>query len=213
MNTSLKAFANVLAISAHTDDAEIGAGGTIARLIEEGSNVEICALSWCGDENLKEEYFKAAAQLGIPKTGIFLKNFKRRTFPQHRQEILDCLWQLGRKKEYDLILIPSDYDTHQDHGVVNDESFRSFKHISTIWGYEIQWNNKNFRADGFVELSPQHVRTKISAAACYQSQIQEGRNYAFDPISIRAHVVDRGSCIRVQYAEAFQEIRFIYRLE
>lgn len=111
-----------------------------------------------------------------------------------------------------MVLTPSDFDTHQDHEVINKEGFRAFKHISTIWGYELPWNNKNFRADGYVELNQKNVCAKMESAKCYQSQITHGRNYAFDPTNILAHINDRGCCIRVKYAEAFQEIRFIFKL-
>lgn len=39
----LSAFKNVLVLAPHTDDGELGAGGTINRLIEEGSKVTYAA--------------------------------------------------------------------------------------------------------------------------------------------------------------------------
>jgi LmbE family N-acetylglucosaminyl deacetylase len=41
----LKNFKNVLVLAPHTDDGELGAGGTIAKLIENGANVYYAAFS------------------------------------------------------------------------------------------------------------------------------------------------------------------------
>ncbi len=42
MNPNLQ---NVLILSPHTDDAELGAGGTIARFVEEGKKIHYIAFS------------------------------------------------------------------------------------------------------------------------------------------------------------------------
>ena len=58
-------FENILALSPHTDDAEIGCGGTLSKFQEKGSNVRVIAFSWCKLEELKQEILKSTKILGI----------------------------------------------------------------------------------------------------------------------------------------------------
>ena len=81
-------FENVLVLSPHTDDGELGAGGTIAKLVEQGSQVTYFAFS-APRLQLKKECQKSLEILGITDFKIF--DFKARHFPELRQQILEIL--------------------------------------------------------------------------------------------------------------------------
>jgi LmbE family N-acetylglucosaminyl deacetylase len=203
----------ILIISPHTDDGELGCGGTIAKLIEEGNEVEYVALSCC-EKSVPPEYprdilsreVKAATKiLGIKDPILF--SFEVREFPKLRQEILDALIRLRKKIQPDMVFTPSRYDTHQDHKTTVEETMRAFKQC-TILGYEQPWNNITFNTLAFVPLKEGHITKKIDALNCYETQ--KDRSY-LNPDFIRGLALTRGTQIEDKYAEAFEVIKWIIK--
>ena len=201
MNTRI--FKKVLVLSPHTDDGELGAGGTIARLVENGSKITHFAFSAPRDI-LKKECKRCLEVLGIKDYEIF--DFNVRHFPELRQEILEILFEYNKKAKPDLVLTPSTNDLHQDHQTVTSEALRAFK-SSTIFGYELPWNNIIFRENCFIRLKERHVQKKIEALWNYETQISE-RHY-FDKEYLRGLTRSRGAQIGVKYAEAFEAIKLV----
>lgn len=190
-------------MGAHTDDGEFGAGGTIAKLVENGSEVTYFAFS-APLEILKEECKKALKVLGVKNVKIF--NFKVRHFPNIRQEILQILYDYDKKNKIDLILTPCTTDLHQDHQTVTNEALRAFKH-STILGYELPWNNIIFRRDCFVPLEKRHIDKKIEALWNYKTQISS--KHYFDENYLRCLARSAGEHIGENCAEAFEVIKLV----
>lgn len=208
-------FSRVLILSPHTDDGELGCGGTIAKLVESGKDVFYVALSTCeksipesfpGDI-LRREVREAAEILGINRENLMLFNFEVRNFPRLRQEILEALIRIRNEIKPDIVFTPSSYDTHQDHRVVMEETLRAFKGC-TILGYEQPWNNITFNTTAFVPLSEKHINLKVKALLCYRSQLS--RPY-FNETFIRSLARTRGVQINTEYAEAFEVIRWIVK--
>jgi LmbE family N-acetylglucosaminyl deacetylase len=211
----LSNFNKVLVLSPHTDDAELGAGGTIARFIDEGKEVHYIAFSLCetsvpegwAKDTLKKECSLSLKNLGIIAERIHMLNYPVRTFPEHRQEILDDLIKFKNDIIPDLVLVPSSQDMHQDHGVIYWEALRAFKKDSSIWGYEHPWNNLTFTTDIFISLNEEHLERKIRALREYLSQ--RIRSY-MDERNIRSLAITRGAQLDLSYAEVFELIRLIY---
>ena len=207
--------ARVLVLSPHTDDGELGAGGTIARFIEEGSDLYYVAFSGCEKSvpvglkksTLRKECKQSTLTLGLQPKNVTILNYEVRSFPEHRQEILENLVELKNKIKPELVLIPSSADIHQDHVVIYWESVRAFKKESSIWGYEHPWNNLTFTTDIFVKLKFEHVEAKVKALNNYKSQ--SDKNY-MNSRNIRALICTRGSQLDVDYAEAFENVRLLY---
>ncbi|HEX7145549.1 MAG TPA: PIG-L family deacetylase, partial [Gaiellaceae bacterium] len=93
------AWKRVLVLAPHTDDGEFGAGGTMTRLVEEGAEVRYVAFSIATrslpegfpPDTLAQEVRAATAELGISAENLTVHDFDVRTFPQHRQDILELL--------------------------------------------------------------------------------------------------------------------------
>ena len=98
-----------------------------------------------------------------------------RTFPDHRQEILELLIELWNDWEPDVVFQPSLHDIHQDHQAIAAEGLRAFKR-TTILGYEIPWNNFDFAYQAYIALEKHHLERKAAALARYASQ--QHRRYA-----------------------------------
>src|SRR5204862_5056126 len=123
------------------------------------------------------EVREATAELGIAVENLTVHDFDVRTFPEHRQEILETLIQIWNEWQPDAVFQPSLHDVHQDHQAIAAEGLRAFKR-TTILGYEIPWNNFDFAYQAYVALTKEHVDRKVAALAKYASQ--QHRRYS-DP--------------------------------
>jgi LmbE family N-acetylglucosaminyl deacetylase len=204
----------VLVFAPHTDDGEIGCGGSIAKFVEEGRELYYVAFSVARTsavqngfpENILEIEVKKAMQvLGIPEDNLILYDFPVRKFPEIRQSILEEMIKLRRELRPDLIFVPSLNDIHQDHQVVAREGLRAFKRHS-ILGYEEPWNNIVFESRSFITLEKRHVEKKVEALKCYESQMH--RAY-LNERAIWGMAELRGTQLEGGYAEAFEILRWI----
>lgn len=203
----------VLVLAPHTDDAELGCGGTLARLLEEGAQVFVAAFS-NARESLppdappgltRDECQEAMRRLGLPEGNLLIYDYPVRRFPEHRQELLEELVRLRRQADPDAVLVPSAHDVHQDHQVVAAEGLRAFKE-RTVWGYELPWNQVSFSAQAFAVLERRHVEAKWHALTAHQSQIRLGRPY-FQQDFVEGLARVRGTQVKAAYAEAFEVVR------
>jgi LmbE family N-acetylglucosaminyl deacetylase len=203
-------FKNVLVLAPHTDDGELGAGGTMSRLLRSGSRVTYVAFSTAEEsvpeglpkDILKVEVENATKKLGIQDLIIFSYPVRKLNF--HRQEILESLVDL-RKNNYDLVLVPSTTDVHQDHATITTEAIRAFK-TTSILGYELIWNNLSFNTTCFINLEKIDLENKMNALSEYKSQSH--RDYmSSDFINSLAKV--RGVQVGKEFAEVFEVIRWM----
>lgn len=203
----------ILVLAPHTDDGELGCGGTIARFCAEGIEVYYAAFCLCSKSlpaglptnTLELECKKATSLLGIPASNLILFNYEVRQLPQSRQQILEELLKLNQQINPDMVLLPAASDVHQDHQVIHQEGLRAFKN-TTFAGYELPWNNYSFRTNFFMKLSENEVNKKIEALQAYQSQSH--RNY-MQPNFIRSLAKVRGVQCNSDYAEAFELYKII----
>lgn len=209
----LQKFGKVLILAPHTDDAELGCGGTIAKMLEEDIEIYVAAFSTAraslppgsNPDLLKEEFLKAMDIFNISGDHLFIYDYKVRKLNYFRQEVLEELVKLKNDLQPDMVLLPSGSDLHQDHQVVYNEGLRAFKD-STVWGYELPWNHITFSAQAFITLNKQHVDLKWDVLEAYESQIEKGRNY-FTKDFIEGLARVRGVQVKADFAEAFEVIR------
>jgi len=209
----LKKFKTVYVLAPHTDDGELGAGGTISKLIESGADVYYFAFSTAEQsvpdgmpkDILKKEVKKATKKLGIKEENLIIFNYEVRKLNYARQEILEDLIKHRKLLKPDLVLMPSLNDIHQDHSTIAQEGLRAFKNV-TILGYELIWNNLSFDTTCFVKLDKKYIQSKCDALKEYQSQ--DSRDYMSEEF-IFALAKTRGVQIGTEYAESFEVIRWV----
>jgi len=198
---------NILALSPHTDDIEIGCGGTLNRLKSEGAKIFVVNFSLSKNEknddvapNVKDEFISSMKYLGAEYEML---NLPCRRLEEKRQFILDYLISLSKNNSFDAVFCHSSFDQHQDHQTVRNEAFRAFKN-TTILGYELPWNCVQFRTDIFVKLSEEDLLAKTKMIGFYKSQQHRPymyKQYIFDMARTK------GLSINYQYAEGFEIIR------
>src|SRR6266536_1435730 len=209
----IEQWRRALVLAPHTDDGEFGCGGTMARLVEAGCEVRYVAFSIATrslpegfpPDTLAREVREATAQLGIPDEMLTVHDFDVRTFPEHRQDILELLVELWEDWKPDVVFQPSLHDIHQDHQTIAEEGLRAFKR-TTILGYEIPWNNFDFAYQWYVALEHEHIERKVAALEHYASQ--HHRRYA-NPEYVWNLARTHGINVNREYAEVFQVYRVV----
>jgi LmbE family N-acetylglucosaminyl deacetylase len=201
----------IIVLAPHTDDGEWGAGGSIAKWRDAGSEIYYVAFSSCQEslpngmaaDTLIKECQAATTVLGV--TQLIQLDFKVRYFTDARQAILEEMVKLNKLIQPDLVLTPCSTDLHQDHNTIYNESLRGFKNRNLL-GYELIWNNIHMSTTFFNTLERKHVDVKSDAIACYHSQ--EFRNY-HNATFVQSLARTRGTQIGSEFAEAFEVIRLI----
>ena len=201
----------VLVLAPHTDDGEFGAGATLARWSEAGTELHYVAFSTCEQsvpeglpkDILASEVKEATKVLGVKLANLHILDYEVRRFSSSRQEILEDMVKLRKSIAPDMVLMPSFTDFHQDHFTIAQEGLRAFKH-STILCYEVPWNNVSFKTLCFSQVEEKHLSKKVTSLAQYKSQ--SFRNYASDNF-IRSLATVRGVQAGTPFAEAFDVLR------
>jgi N-acetylglucosamine malate deacetylase 1 len=206
----------VLILAPHTDDGELGCGGTISLLLEQGKDVYYVAFSTAKEsvpegmpKNILEiEVREATKLLGINPENLIVYGFTVRKLSYVRQEILEKLVEIKKNIDPDIVFIPSPNDLHQDHHTVSMEGLRAFKD-RTILGYDLPWNNMEFKKQCFIELSYKHIQSKIKAISAYKSQ--SFRKYVKAEY-LTSWAQTLGIQVGVDFAECFEVLRMVQRI-
>lgn len=186
-----------LVLGPHTDDVELGCGGTLQKYDE----IHYVAFSSCNNQVLADECRRATFMLKIKTVEIL--DFKVRRFSESRQQILDHI-RTYRQGFFDSVFFP-ERDTHQDHAVIHDEAIRAFKGLTCdLLAYELPWNSWEQRFTTFSPISEDQLKLKVAAITRYKSQ--EHRPY-MTPDFVRSLATVRGVQAGTKYAEAFRAIR------
>src|SRR5207248_8886638 len=110
----IEQWERALVLAPHTDDGEFGCGGTMSRLVEGGCEVRYVAFSIATrslpdgfpPDTLAREVREATRELGIPEDRLTVHDFDVRTFPEHRQAILELLVGMWEEWQPDVVFMP-----------------------------------------------------------------------------------------------------------
>jgi len=188
----------VLAIGAHPDDIEIGAGGLLLTF----GDVRVRYVVLTGNAARHAEARDAAhAFLPDADLRIDLRDLPEGRFPAHWEEVKETLESVARDCSPDLILAPSAADAHQDHRVIGEILPTSFRN-HLILNYEIpKWDGDMSRPSVYVPLPDEVARRKAELLdKCYPSQ--RVRDW-WDAELFLGLARLRGAECRSRYAEAF----------
>ena len=195
----------VLCLGAHSDDIEIGCGGTVLKLINQYKNAQVywVVLSAKGKRK-KEAADSAKAFLADAKSEtIIIKGFKDGFFPYIGGEIKEYFEELKQAFCPDFIFTHYRNDLHQDHRLVSELTWNTFRdHL--IFEYEIP------KYDG--DLGPPNLFIYLDEATC-RKKVQhifniyktQGENQWFSEETFQSILRIRGveSNSPTKYAEAF----------
>jgi LmbE family N-acetylglucosaminyl deacetylase len=195
---------SVLCLGAHSDDIEIGAGGTLLAWIASGVRLEVdwCVLSAAG-RRAAEAKASAAAFLAGATSRIELGQFEDNRFPYQGHAIKTWLEGLRARVAPDVILTHRRDDAHQDHRELCRLTWNLFRdHL--ILEYEIpKWDGDLNPPNAYMPLPAAVMERKIELLLEHFGS-QRSKDW-FDPETFRGLARLRGMECRApeRYAEAF----------
>ncbi len=158
-----KPLRHLLAIGAHSDDIEIGCGGTILRLIQEHPGLEVHWIVMSAEGARVEEARGSAQALlaGAASSRIEVHAFRDGFLPYQGAAVKERFEQLKAEVEPDLIFTHYGHDAHQDHRLVSELAWNTFRDHA-ILEFEIPKYDGDLGAPNlFVRLDETSVRKKI----------------------------------------------------
>ena len=195
----------ILCLGAHSDDIEIGCGGTVLKLLEQNPETEICWVVLGAAGHRKSEAVGSAEIFlaGAIRKEVITREFRDGYFPDMWAEVKDFFEELRKRFQPDLILTHYRGDLHQDHRLVSELTWNTFRdHL--ILEYEIVKYDGDLGAPNFfVPLTEVAARKKIRTIMdCFVSQKHKSW-FTEDTFSSILRLRGVESNAPEKYAEAF----------
>lgn len=202
----------LLCIGAHCDDIEIGCGGTVLRLLELNPELEVHWIVLCSDALRRREALDAARRfLGeASEKRVQVLSHRDGFLPYQGGDVKEYFESLKRMVQPDLILTHFRGDLHQDHRLVCELTWNTFRN-HLILEFEIPKYDGDLGAPNlFVPLSESQVARKIeNVLGAFASQ-RHRRWFRED--TFRALMRLRGVECNAEagYAEAFHARKLVF---
>jgi LmbE family N-acetylglucosaminyl deacetylase len=163
----------LLCLGPHSDDIEIGCGGTLLRLLREAPVRVVTWVVLSGNAERAREARSAARRIvgRRAEARIVQRTFRDGFFPYVGAEVKEFFEDLKREVRPDLVFAPYREDRHQDHRLVSDLAYNTFRdHV--LLEYEIMKVDGDLgRPNLYVALDEPTVTRKIAVLEeCFGSQ-------------------------------------------
>ena len=200
----------ILCLGSHSDDIEIGCGGTILRLLSRDANLEVV---WTVFSSTKEREQEArdSADLFLTQAKrreIIIEHFRDGFFPFDGSEIKNFFEGLKRISP-DVIFTHTRKDAHQDHRLISELTRNTFRN-HFILEYEIpKYDGDLGQPNFFVPLDKAMCTSKVDHLM-KAFQTQRSKRW-FEPETFMALMRLRGMECNAPsgYAEAFYSRKFV----
>lgn len=191
---------SVLALGAHPDDIEIGAGGLLLRLAESALRARYVVLTGTAERH-QEARNAAHAFMPGADVSVELYDLPESLFPAAWGSVKEILERVARSCSPDVILAPSPGDAHQDHRTIGEIVPTVFRD-QLVLSYEIpKWDGDMGRPSVYFPMTSDVARRKVELLhKCFPSQ--RARDWWDDEVFLGMARL-RGVECRAPYAEAF----------
>ncbi len=159
----------VLCLGAHSDDIEIGCGGTILKLIEKYPQLSIYWVVFSASSHRAVEAQRSADAFlqSVRDKMVVVKKFRDGFFPYDGGEIKAFFEDLQKKLSPDLIFTHYRHDLHQDHRTICELTWNTFRN-HLILEYEIpKYDGDLGNPNLFVHLDESLCDRKIGSLLTY----------------------------------------------
>lgn len=201
----------VVVFGAHPDDLEIGMGGTVAKLVRLGYNVNLVVATLPNfvktdtKEGRKSEAIESAKILGCSTPDFLDLAPDEITFGRNFVNKVDAIIQ---KYEPEIVFTQWIGDSHQDHQALTKAVIAACRDQKDLFMFETTIpggiTEQAFRPQLFVDISTT-IDIKKSALDCFRSQIIRCGQIWIPAVLGRCSY--RGYQMNVNHAEAFEVIR------
>lgn len=173
----------ILTIGAHADDVEIGCGGTILQLGQSHPDAEVVWVVLSSEGTRADEARRSADDFlqDFSNVRVIVKEFRDGFFPYLGGLVKEFFEELKSTVSPDLVFTHQRSDLHQDHRVVNELTWNTFRdHL--ILEYEIpKYDGDIGSPNVFVELSDAIVSRKTQALRTHFAT-QRGKGWFTDDL-------------------------------
>lgn len=195
----------ILCLGAHSDDIEIGCGGTILRWIGEYPGLEVhwIVFSATGQRAVEAHESAEVFLRQVEGKKVIVKDFREGYFPYIGAEIKDYFEQLKSEVSPDLIFTHYRNDLHQDHRLISELTWNTFRdHL--ILEYEIpKYDGDIGTPNLFVHLDEAICRTKIEYLMAHFRSQQVRHWFTEDTFLSMLRIRGIESAAADKFAEAF----------
>jgi LmbE family N-acetylglucosaminyl deacetylase len=194
---------DILCIGAHSDDIEIGCGGTVLRLLAErpGSHVRWVVLSSTDERDAEARASAADFLADAGSADVEISRFRESYFPYVEADIKDHFNDLRRRADPDLVLSHHRHDEHQDHNTVARLIWNTWRN-HLIAEFEIpKYEGDLGRPNAFVALSAATAARKVDLIMKHFGS--QHTKYWFRPETFAGLMAVRGVEAGTAAAEAF----------
>jgi len=194
----------ILCLGAHSDDIEIGCGGTLLKLIRDYRGLDVLWVVFSGEGTRPREARQSAREFlkGAAKTRIVVKAFRGSFFP-YEGERIKSYFETLKAFEPDVVFTHYRDDRHQDHRVLSDLAWNTFRN-HVVLEYEIpKYDGDLGSPNVFVPLDDALCQRKIGSLLTH-FQTQANRHWFTEDTFLSLMRLRGVECAsHAKYAEAF----------
>jgi len=196
---------NIVAIGAHPDDIELGAGGSLALHRRRGDSVRFLVLTKGGElsepSRRKHEAETAAEMLNVDD--IHFMGYEDTNIP-YSGDIVKRINSHLTDFDADRVYIHTEEDTHQDHRHAALASIAAARNTNEVLAFESPSTRSSFDPQYYNMLSETVLEQKIESIRAHESQSE--KKY-LEAEAMKGLARFRGRQANTRYAESFQVIR------
>lgn len=200
----------LLCLGAHADDIEIGAGGTVLRLLRERPRTEVTLAVVTGDAERQAEARASAEVLlaGAASRELHLPGFEDGYLPAQAHDLKRWAQTTLGGLQPDVVLTHRLDDAHQDHRALAALAWQTWRG-ATIAHYEIpKWDGDLGRPNVYVTLDDELLQAKLDLLDTqFAGQRRKGW---YDEETFRGLARVRGVEAGARYAEAFECTKMVW---
>jgi len=166
---NLNGVKRVLCLGAHSDDIEIGCGGTVLRMIEQSKSIEFYWLVLSSNSQRAREAERSANAFlrGARRKTVVVKSFRDGFLPYIGAPVKEVFEEIKKIFVPDVIFTHFRHDLHQDHRMACELTWNTFRN-HFILEYEIPKYDADLRSPNFfVPLSDTQARKKVNGLMRY----------------------------------------------
>jgi LmbE family N-acetylglucosaminyl deacetylase len=159
----LSSLRRVLCLGSHSDDIEIGVGGTLLKLAEKVPDLEVWWVVFSAPGPRAEEARQSASEFlrGVPRAEVRIGSFRESYFPSEWPSIKDWFEEIKANFDPEAVFTHYRHDRHQDHRVLSELAWNTFRN-HLILEYEIlKYDGDLGNPNIFMPLSEQLCARKI----------------------------------------------------
>lgn len=203
MGCKFSQLKTILCIGAHSDDIEIGCGGTILKLINLEPSVEVYWYVFSAAGRRHGEAKRSACEFlrGVRASRFKCFEFRESYFPSQWASIKDVFEKLSTRIHPDVIFTHFRGDRHQDHSLLSDLTWNAFRdHL--IMEYEVpKYDGDLGQPNCYVPLEERVCHLKVESIV--RNFTTQTAKHWFTNDTFLGMLRIRGIECAARYAEAF----------